>query len=177
MTVSSSVFADGYGNEEITLFCHGYRCDYFRTNLYLEARTLQMKIKMLFLSLCLALSAFAAAPQFFIQGSTSWERSRLTHIEQSLNFTKVPMTSTWEVIILPGDQFRENVKNLKVDTESAYTFLQLRQTYVNEDFLIYADDSRVRQMMAHEAGHLICECSSEEKANEIAYRLRFNKPD
>lgn len=132
-----------------------------------------MKIKMLFLSLCLALSAFAAAPQFMIWGSTSFERDRLTRLEQSLNFTKVPMTSTWQVTIIPGEDFRSRVSYLKLNTDSAYTFLQLRQTYVNEDFLVYADDPRIRQMMAHEAGHLICECSSEEKANEIAYQLQF----
>jgi predicted SprT family Zn-dependent metalloprotease len=85
------------------------------------------------------------------------------------------MTSTWQVTILPGEDFRSRANYLKMNTDSAYTFLQLRQTYVNEDFLIYANDVRIRQMMAHEAGHLICECSSEEKANEIAYQLQFGK--
>jgi hypothetical protein len=120
----------------------------------------------------------AAAPQFFIQGSTSWERARLTRMEQSLNFTKEPMTSTWQVIIDPGDEFRANVQFMlehhEIDhyTDSAYTSLPSRQTHVNEDYLV-VDDSRVRQTLAHEAGHLICECHDEEKANEIAYQLQF----
>jgi hypothetical protein len=133
-----------------------------------------MKKLLAILMLC-AVSALAATPQFFIWGSTSFERNRLIRMEQSLNFSKVPMTSTWQVTIIPGEDFKRRVEYLKLDTESAYTFLQLRQTYVNEDFLVYANDPRVRQMMAHEAGHLICECSSEEEANKIAYQLQFGK--
>jgi hypothetical protein len=132
-----------------------------------------MKIKAMFLSLCLAVSAFAAAPQFFIQGSTSWERDRLTQMEQRLNFTREPMTSTWEVIIIPGDEFRDNTRKFKVNTDTAYTILGLRQTYINEDYLVYGEDSQIRQTLAHEAGHLICQCVSEEKANDIAYQLQF----
>lgn len=128
----------------------------------------------------LAINAVAAAPQFFISGSTSWERSHLTRVEQSLNFTKVPMTSTWQVIIDPGDMFRDNVQSMlehhAIDhyTDSAYTNLAMRQTHVNEDYLIYATEAQIRQTMAHEAGHLICECHSEAKANDIAYVLQFD---
>lgn len=145
----------------------------FHKNLCLEEGTLQMKIKMLFLSMCLAVSAIAAAPQFMIWGSTSYERNRLTRLEQSLNFSRVPMTNTWNVTIIPADDFHRRKDLLKVDTDSAYTILGFNQTYVNEDYLVYADDERVRQTLAHEAGHLICQCISEDKANEIAYQLQF----
>ena len=128
------------------------------------------------LSIILVLSVvslFAAAPQFFIQGSTSWERNRLTRMESSLNFARQPMTNTWEVIILPEDQFEKNVEMWNLDTHSAYTYLPLRQTYINEAYLITAEDRRIRHTMAHEAGHLICECNSEQRANDIAYQLEF----
>lgn len=115
----------------------------------------------------------AAAPTMFsIDGSTSFERERLTHLERGLNFTKVAMSDTWEIHIIPEGQFEENVHRLKANTISAYTFLPLDQTYINEGYLTYADDSTVRQTLAHEAGHMICQCASESKANEIAWQLQ-----
>ncbi len=134
-----------------------------------------MKIKIAFLSLCLSLAAIAtaAAPQLFVWGSTNWERNRITRLEQSLNFSKAAMTSTWSITIIPGEDFQRRTEYLKINTASAYTFLQLRQTYLNEDYLIWHTDVEVRQTLGHEAGHLICECNSEQKANEIAYELQF----
>lgn len=121
-------------------------------------------------------SLFGAAPMFMISGGTSIERNRLTHVEQSLNFSKEPMTSTWQVIIDPPDLFRKNVQDmLKLHeinhfTDTGYTDIALRQTHINEEFIF---EDQIRQTMAHEAGHLICECTSEDKANEIAYQLQF----
>ncbi len=120
-----------------------------------------------------AVTALAAAPQVFVQGSTSYQRNRVTRLEQSLNFTKQPMVSYWDITIDPGDVFLQNVKTLKVNTDSGYTTLGLNQTHLNEDFLIWHPDQDVRHLIAHEAGHLICECKSEEKANDIAYQLQF----
>ena len=116
--------------------------------------------------------AHGAAPtMFFVDGSTSFERERLTRIEHTLNFTKVAMPNTWDIHILPKEQFEENTKRMKLNTISAYTFLPLDQTYINEWYLTYADDSAVRHTLAHEAGHMICACSSEQKANEIAWAI------
>lgn len=128
--------------------------------------------KLLPFALFVATLAFAAAPQFFVSGSTSFEQSRVMRLERSLNFTKEPMVSTWTVIIDPGDVFAENVKKLNLDTESGYTYLGgMNQTHLNEDYMVWHDDQDVRHLLAHEAGHLICECKSEQKANDIAYQL------
>jgi len=127
--------------------------------------------KLLPLALFVAALVFAAAPQFFVSGSTSFEQNRIVRLERSLNFTKEPMVSTWYVTIDPGEVFDENVKKLDLDTESGYTYLGLNQTHINEDYLVWHDDKDVRHLLAHEAGHLICECKSEEKANDIAYQL------
>ena len=91
-----------------------------------------MKIKMLFLSLVLAISAFAAAPQFFVEGSTSYERDRIVHLENQLNFTKQPMVSTWEVTILSEEEFDTYVQEHDIPTGAAYTYLSMNHTYVNE---------------------------------------------
>jgi hypothetical protein len=121
---------------------------------------------------CVAASLFGAAPQFFVSGSTSFERNRVTRLEQSLNFTREPMVSTWTAIIDPGEVFTENTKKLNLDTESGYTYVGgLNQTHLNEDYLVWHGDQDVRHLLAHEAGHLICGCKSEQRANDIAYVL------
>lgn len=115
----------------------------------------------------------AAAPTMFtVDGSTSFERQRLERIEHSLNFTKVPMPDTWNIHIISKEQFDENIRRWKVSTISAYTLIPLDQTYINEYYLTFAPDSMVRQTLAHEAGHMICNCASESKANEIAWVLQ-----
>ncbi len=116
--------------------------------------------------------AHGAAPTMLtIDGSTSFERDRLTHLERSLNFTKVAMPNTWDIHIISKEQFEENARRMKLNTISAYTFMPLDQTYINEEYLTYATDSMVRHTMAHEAGHMICACASESKANDIAWVL------
>ena len=129
-----------------------------------------MKRLLTILVLCVV-GAFAAAPQVFISGSAEFERDRIMRLEHSLNFTKEPMVSTWYITIDPGNIFDENVQKLHLDTESGYTYLGSNQTHLNEDYLIWHDDHDVRHLLAHEAGHLICECTSEQKANDIAYQL------
>lgn len=115
----------------------------------------------------------AAAPtQLFVDGSTSWERARIERLEHQLNFTKEPMPNEWDIHIIPEGQFIENVQHLHVGfTQSAYTAIPIDQTYLNEGYLMIADDRRVRHTLAHEAGHMICNCTSEVKAEAIAYQL------
>lgn len=178
MTASLSAFADGYGDEE-DIIRYLLRCTICRwRNLRLVPRAIQMNaIKKAIIALVLVTaSLFGAAPMFMVSGGTSIERNRLTHVEQGLNFTKEPMTSTWQVIIDPPDLFRKNVQDMlkhhEMDhfTDTGYTSLPLRQTHINEEYIF---EDTIRQTMAHEAGHLICECNSEEKANEIAYQLQW----
>jgi hypothetical protein len=120
----------------------------------------------------LVITTSAAAPtQFSVDGSTSWERTRIERLEHQLNFTKEPMLDTWGVHIIPVEQFEIAKRRYNLNTESAFTFIPQDQTYLNEFYLIYADDRRVRHTLAHEAGHMICGCTSEEKAEEIAYQL------
>lgn len=181
----------GYGIE--TIIQEVFVCRYVgsnrgsRTSLCLDSGTsTKMKIQTILLAAVLILGSTvlnlrSAPPQFFIQGSTSFERNRLIQMEQTLNFTKVPMTDTWEVVIDPGDQFRANVQSMMdhhaIDhfTDTAYTSLLLQQTHVNEDYLVTGEYDQIRHTMAHEAGHLICECHSEEKANDIAYVLETSR--
>lgn len=161
----------GYGNEEDFILHLLYHYSHLWKNLCVEAGTFQMKIKMLFLSLALAVSVFAAAPQFLIDGSTSYERERVIRLEKQLNFTNQAMVSTWYLTVSDSEVFNEYVQKHDLPTDAAYTFLGLNHTYLNEEYLVWHTDTEVRFLLGHEAGHMICECKSEDKANEIAYRL------
>lgn len=130
-----------------------------------------IKIRALFLVMMLAVCSFAASPQVLIDGSTSYEQARIMRLERSLNFTKEPMVSTWQITIWPGQQFDEYVRMHDLPTDAGFTFLGLNHTYINENYLVWHNDVDVQFLIAHEAGHMICDCRSEQKANEIAEQL------
>lgn len=128
--------------------------------------------KLLVLALAFAMSAVAAAPtQFFIDGSTSYEQQRIVRLEHSLNFSREPMVSIWEVTIDDEKVFNDYVQSHNLPTESGYTFLGLNHTHLNEAYLLWHSDRDVLFLLGHESGHLICSCRSEQKANEIAHML------
>lgn len=115
---------------------------------------------------------FAAAPQqFTVDGSTTYEQLRIIHAERSLDFTKQAMVDSWEVTIWPQDQFEKYVRDNKVQTSIAFTFLDSDHTYINEYFLVWASDAQLRFVLGHEAGYMICECKSELKADSLAHAM------
>jgi hypothetical protein len=122
----------------------------------------------LLLTLLAVLIAGAAAPQFIVDGSTTFEQNRVARIERSINFTQVAMPDEWEVTIWPQERFDKFVHETKTPTSIAFTYLGLNHTYINEYFLIWATDEQIQFVLAHEAGHMICECRSEAKADAIA---------
>lgn len=133
--------------------------------------------KLLALALAFAMSAVAAAPtQFFVEGSTAYEQQRVIRLENTLKFSNEPMVSTWEVTIWSGEEFNRYVDEHNINTRFAFTYLGLNHTFLNEDQLVWHNDAFVRWALAHEAGHMICNCTSEERANEIAVQLGASLP-
>ena len=127
--------------------------------------------KYLFGLLLFTIPVKAAAPQVYLGGSTQYERDRILRLEHTLNFSREPMLSPWTIRILDEETFLKYVRENNLSTYSAYTNLFGTVTSLNEGYLEFAIDSRVRHTLAHEAGHVICQCASEDKANEIAYQL------
>lgn len=111
-----------------------------------------------------------------VTGSAAWERARVNRLARSLHFAGFPMTQWWRIVILSNEDWDEAVSKHDLNTGSAFTILQQRVTFVSESYLIYHIDENVRFTLGHEAGHLICECSSEDKANEIARALTRDEP-
>ena len=50
----------------------------------------------------------------------------------------------------------------------AFTILETRRTYLNPDYVKRLSTGQLRNILAHEAGHLLCNCSDEKKANRFA---------
>lgn len=114
--------------------------------------------------------AHSAAPtQFTVNGSTVHEQMRIARIESTLNFAQEAMPASWEVTIWSQGRFEKFVRDTNTPTNIAFTYIgDLNHTYINEYFLVWASDAQVQYVLAHEAGHMICECKSENKADEIA---------
>lgn len=107
-----------------------------------------------------------------VTGPTAYQRWRIHTLASELHFADEKMVPHWRIEILSTDDWDVAITRYKVQTWTAFTVLETATTYVSEDDLIFAHDDRVRQTLAHEAGHLICGCSSEETANAIAWRLQ-----
>lgn len=110
-----------------------------------------------------------------VYAPTKYEQDRVRDLAQSLNFTGQPMVSWWRITVLNRADWEENLirYNLVGRTNSAFTVLGEGMTFLNEEYLFFAVDERVRFTLAHEAAHEICECQSEDRANEIA-RILIN---
>lgn len=112
-----------------------------------------------------------AAPQFAVTGGTPVERQRITKLESQLNFSQQPMVSYWQITILDAKAWDYMIRQYHIENETAtaFTVMEQARTFLNEDYLATTGtDVPVRHTIAHEAGHLICECGSEDKANDIA---------
>jgi hypothetical protein len=133
---------------------------------------LAMRERWLIAFLLLATCCFAVAPQVFINGSTLNDQARVSHIVKSLNFTKEPMPTPWIITIMSPEDFAQYTREYNLPTKTAFTILQSQHTFLNEEILRFGYLPNVRQTIAHEAGHLICECASESRANDIAWQLQ-----
>jgi len=104
-----------------------------------------------------------------IHAKTDYESNRLKRLSDKLNFTGQAMVPWWRIIVLNKPDWTDALikYNLEGRTDSAFTVLGQNVTYVNEEYLFFASDSQAEFTLAHEAGHMICGCMSEDIANKI----------
>lgn len=112
-----------------------------------------------------------------IHAPTTYETNRLTDLTNKLNFDGQTMPRWWRVIVLRKPEWDGKMLEygLVGKTDSAFTILGDDVTFLNEDYLSLASDEQLEHTLAHESGHLICNCSNEDTANKIAEKLE-NKP-
>jgi len=102
-----------------------------------------------------------------------YDFDRIKFLANRLNFIGQPMVSYWSITVLDRADWQEALRKYKLEgqTETAFTLMGWNETFVNADYIHYTIDSNVEHTLAHEAGHLICECKSEDTANKIARKL------
>ena len=81
---------------------------------------------------------------------------RVIEMRKSLN---VPLD--WHFFLLNEAEWRDTSS----PTHSAYSNLTYKSTFIREWYAKSATDSQLRQTIAHEMGHRICNCTDESKAN------------
>jgi len=118
----------------------------------------------------------AAPTTIDVESQTGMQRERVYKLAKTLNFKKQPMVDYWKILILSPENWEDSILQTKVNTKTAYTNLFLHETFLNSSALPYMNDWDIRHLLGHEAGHLICNCASEDTANRIADSL-MNKRD
>ncbi len=105
-----------------------------------------------------------------VRAPTYYESIRIRNLANSLDFSGQPMVNWWRIVVLPRAEWEDALRyyHLEGQTDSAFTIMAQNETLVNEDYTFFAGTYRLRFTLAHEAGHLICQCQSEGRADSIA---------
>lgn len=99
---------------------------------------------------------------------------RIEELLNELTFTPTkPRPSNWTITVLPQARWDQQVKTLNLRTATAFTFMNetSNATFLNPDYVFNSREIQLLHTLAHEAGHLICRCTDERLANDIAEAL------
>jgi len=99
---------------------------------------------------------------------------RVEELASQLIFTPTaPRPSNWTITVLPQVRWDKQVKTLNLPTATAFTFMNETNnaTFLNPDYVFNSTELQLLHTLAHEAGHLICRCTDERLANDIARAL------
>jgi hypothetical protein len=92
-------------------------------------------------------------------------------LEAELRMLKAPAEWTW--VILDGEDWRRASRMFKTEkiTTAAFTVLELRTTFFSADYVQRRRPRPCVDVLAHELGHIACNCGSEMKAEKTADEL------
>ena len=101
------------------------------------------------------------------------QSKRVEELVEELIFTPTtPRPSNWTITILTQSQWDKQVKMLNLPTKTAFTVMnENSETFLNPDYVFNSKDIRLLHTLAHEAGHLICRCTDEGFAEDVARAL------
>ncbi len=79
----------------------------------------------------------------------------------------------WTYVILDGNDWRRATQRFKTEknTTAAFTVLELRTTFFNADYIQQRLPRPPLDVLAHEVGHIACNCRSEMRAKFVAEQL------
>ncbi|MBI4461561.1 MAG: hypothetical protein HY653_01520 [Acidobacteria bacterium] len=79
----------------------------------------------------------------------------------------------WTYVILDGKDWRRASQMFKTEknTTAAFTVLELRTTFLNAEYVQQRLPRPCLDVLAHELGHITCNCGSEMRARKVADEL------
>jgi hypothetical protein len=107
-------------------------------------------------------------------GSVKAQSRRVEELVTQLSFTSVtPRPSNWSITVPSQADWDKQVRTLNLQTATAFTFMNEtnNSTFLNPDYVFNSKELQLLHTIAHEAGHLICRCTDERVANDIARGL------
>jgi Zn-dependent protease with chaperone function len=131
-------------------------------------------MKNLFRLLCILLLSASALQAAKIQTVVNYTPSLCSEVRQiAALLNDFPNPKNWQIIVVCSRERweRYRAKFGALATDSAFTLRTNRITVVNAAMCKRKSSSESRFVLAHEAGHLICNCNDERLANQEAARL------
>jgi hypothetical protein len=127
-----------------------------------------MRIRLLDLLTCLVirivfLVVFAVQLGGCEARAQTQEQERIVHLTANIR-----QFDSWYISMASEAQWRELRKQGAQNT--AITNLNTHTTYIRTSFISSADDELLARVLLHEAGHIACRCTNEEKAETWAWQ-------
>lgn len=114
-----------------------------------------------------------AQPLITVKGRTDYETKRVMRVAATLNFAGQAMVPWWDIHVTSEVDWQDLLIKYHLGSDLlAFTTLGPNQTFINPETMFASTDEQLAEVLGHEAGHLICNCSSESKADEIGAILR-----
>jgi hypothetical protein len=104
-------------------------------------------------------------------GPVKAQSRRVDELVKQLIFTPTtPRPSNWTITVPSQADWDKQVKTLNLQTATAFTFMNETNnaTFLNPDYVFNSKELQLLHTLAHEAGHMICQCTDEHFANDIA---------
>jgi hypothetical protein len=82
--------------------------------------------------------------------------------------------SDWRFLVVNDEQWRHMIDKNGLDrgqAQSAVSNLEMHFTFIREGYAVRAPESELRQTIAHEMGHYLCQCTNEDKANSYQDKI------
>lgn len=110
--------------------------------------------------------AALAQPHILMRGDFDAERVKTLNAADRVSASG----ATWYITIVSESEFLLSINKFQRNQSagSCYTVLPARMTYCNASWVDKSTVEQVAHSLAHEFGHLLCNCGVEKRANDEA---------
>jgi hypothetical protein len=127
-------------------------------------------MKKLLATLLLLVPSLFAGPRVYIDTAAMAEARR--HVADALSYLPSVQDDAWHIFLLPEKQWSTGLtKKQRGIAGTCYTLVSLRVTYCKVDWVSEASIYEIAHSLAHEYGHILCNCADERVAEWHAAKL------